>query len=272
MPELDTEPIDDQQIGEPQADEQPEGPDEPDGEDVTQDETASLWDKAMGDLGMDYNELSPEAREKVVLRRLAAQAESTAATEDEGNAEPSTDGSEDQPPPMSDLPRVDLDKFKGQVRDAIENVDGDALADALLQLVRDNDAFTEFVGRALQGQDAAIDAFKTEVQRPSRFQRAVQTVPGATEADISAAGKLLASGDAKDEVNALKLAVFNRQAEQHAATGPSASDQAKRKARAIKADSQSRSATGGDPEERIPTTEHGWADFLRRRERAKAKG
>lgn len=257
----DGQPDETQEIDGQSEGQEPEGEES---EDQTEPSEAQLlWEKKNGDLGLNYKDLTPEQRELVALKRQTAQPGDRPAKEDSGKAASSTDAAEDQTPPVAQLPRIDTDAFRAQIIEATESMDGAAMAKTMLEAVQTTDSLAEVMLAALKEQDNVIASLRADIQRPGRFKDALSQVPGATEADFANAGKLLANGDVTSEVAALKLAAFDRQAEAASVKGSSAPARAKRKANAITASSQSKSASAGEPERRIPTNATQWEERLK---------
>jgi len=225
------------------------------------DENQEMWSKAVPDLADEYESLDPDTRQRILLKRLAAQSAGEATGVDTSK-DTSTDDDTQKPsrPPVPKIPQVDLTKLHDAFAKSFD--EGDP-APAVAEIAKAMEYVNGVAQLAFQAQQevgeslAAMGGRLDEFSLPTQFQMAMPQVPGAKDGDMASAKELLRSGEAKNPVTALKLAVFNRQMELGSAKGkPSPSDAAKRKARSIRASRESGGGVSdGVPVKRIPETD-----------------
>jgi len=238
---------------------------EVEGEPVAEpDETTQLWGQVAPEVASEIQSLTPEQRERILLKRLAAQSrgDDPDGTPD-GNVPPQT-VTEPPKPPVVDIPRVDADAIRTELASEL----GDNAATLLMKYIQPSiqaiDGMSRLVAGALKEQDDRLGKFEGTlrgVTLPNEFRAAMTKVAGASEGDFAAAQKIFDRGDAKTPELALKLAVFERGAEIAASRRPS--DEARRIAAAASAARGSTGGTrGGTGRVRIPVTEDGWRTLL----------
>ena len=233
-------------------------------------ELEALWNDALPELAGSRDSLTPEARDKLLLKRLAALSQSRPTTGDQAEGPSPTAGTEAEAPLVAELPTIDAQAQQAAIESAMENGDGVALA----KVFTEQRAYVEGLGRLVHGslkdQDEAIGALGTEVRMPGQMREALPNVRGASEADMLAAMKLLASGEVKSPEVALKVATFNRQSELAAATEPtaSASEAARRKAKGLAASRLAGDSVRGSQPAREPiiVNQQQHAEAMRREE------
>ena len=233
-----------------------------------------LWAKVAPDLADSIKDLSPEARERILLNRLAANAEQkdTPATsvKEVANDAPNAGG-----PSASEVPTLDYERMTKTLSDIVGEQEGPTMMKEIFDpTLRYVHGVAARVIEALGEYDKRFTEYEGKLssfEQPRKFQSALPNVRGAVEADIAKAQQIYASGEAKTELAALKLAVYERQAELDKAKGAKpASEDARRRAQAIAAsDHTGSSRKGGVPEYRIPTTVNDLADLMRAEESRK---
>lgn len=259
---------------EAQTEEQPVEPDattEPeagDGETERDERVRELWGQALPELADNYTELTPEAREELVLKRLAALAQANGATEDT-DSDTSTSPEKPGPPSVNEYPDPDLAAIEQAVTRAFDEGDAESLAELLKNVVGWVGETVRTVDGVIQGYDRDI----RDIRLPNQTESALDSVPGAKREDIAKAVELLKKGEVRDPQTALKLAVFNRQTELAAASRPRrpVDEAARRKARAIEADAAARTGSPGDVPLRIPNNPQEERQFLEALEEASKK-
>ena len=232
----------------------PEGAEQP-----PEDESRKLWQEHLPELADSYDELSPEAREKLLLNRLAATTASGPSTgEESGKPESPAGEPEARTPSTVQIPELGLDDFESSLAEELQDRAAAQLIRRKIQILAD---FVQGMGglvvRTLDDQKGTLAGFEKQlsgVTRPNSVREAIKAVPGATEADAASAVQLLESGEATSPEAAVKLAVFNRRAEVEKATPRGkASDEARRKAAALAAARRGGSSRRpGERAQRIP--------------------
>ena len=203
------------------------------------DPNAEIIRELFPELAGDWSELKPDVQRNVLIKALAA-ARASKATErgnsDEALSESSQVASQ---PSARELPPVNRDAIrKSLVTFYGEDDEADAWMKALVDPLF---AYVQGFGKqALDAIDESARTMKTfgqslsSVTEPNQLRALVPRVPGATEAHIPAARKLLESGDATTMETALKLAVFETQSVRQASANE-ASEEARRRAAAMAA-------------------------------------
>jgi hypothetical protein len=225
------EQIAEQLNAEPVA-EQPEAPIEEQPEDSNSNK--ALWAQIAPELADSFEELSTEAREGILLRKLAQTADAKATTED-GTAGP-TDGKTDTQTPVVEIPNLDREALISNLKTAVDANDGESAVKMIDKVFEWSDATMRVVGGAQREMLEEMQRMREEfrgVTEPAKFSQAVARVPGAKETDIPKAKEYLKNGDAKTFDAALKLAVFDRN--QAVAQGKKPSESAQRRAGAVAA-------------------------------------
>uniref|UniRef100_A0A6M3IRR7 Uncharacterized protein n=1 Tax=viral metagenome TaxID=1070528 RepID=A0A6M3IRR7_9ZZZZ len=250
--------------------EQPEG----ETEETEEERVSELWGKVVPELADHIKDLSPEAREELLLKRLAAQ--STGETAAKGTKEAGPSGQQTETPPVLEIPTFDPDGFLKGVESALETGNAEALSDAFRKQIQWNQAVMQVVNGAVQETRNDVQRLRkdvTDVRLPNDFRNAIPKVKGATEADITAARKLLEDGSAGNVSAALALAVFARNNEVESATlKRKPSEAASRKAKGIAASRHSGGNTSmGQPVPRIPMGQDDYKQMLREAEEANRK-
>lgn len=243
-----------------QQEEQPQEPSELD----------ALWDKTLPELAGSRGQLTRDAREQLLMKRLIALPESRPRTEDQAARPSSTTEAEAEAPSVAELPTIDAQAQQAAITEAFENQDPAALAKAFTEQRVYVEELARLVHGSLKDQDGAIDALGRTVRMPNEMREALPNVRGANEADLTAAMKLLDSGEVTTAEVALKVATFNRQSELAAAEQPqpTASEAARQKAKGLAASRLAGGSVRGSEPVRhlIPTTEKMVADDMRREE------
>lgn len=243
----------------PETDETPE----------TDEAADKLWDETLPELAGTRGQLTPDARERLLAKRLAAQLQSKPTTGADATGPAPTEAADAGALPVAEIPAIDAKAQREAIGKAFEDGDSGALADILDQHRAYVDGMGKLVYQAVQEQKTAIGDLGTglkELRIPTQLKAALPNVKEATDADLVAASELLASGEVKKPETALKVAAFNRQSELAAAKGPkaSASEEAKRKAAGIAASrvGAASSRAGEVVRQRIPTSQQDMEDLL----------
>ncbi len=269
----DTEVVEDEQaVTDPVPDEavdQEQLPPEDGQEDAEQDGADDLqeqWNEVAPDLAEHIKDLSPEAREGILLKRLAAQSGGAPPDGDDPKVGVATEGQETRTPPVPDIPQIDSERFVSDVKQAFDDGDSKALGNSIAEVLRYVDGWTRLVGGAwkeAENKMAGLETKFTKATRPAIFRQALAGVRGAAEGDIAAAEAIMESGEATTPQAALSLAVFKRQNELAGTNKRKPGDDAKRRAQGVAA---SRSSGGsrqkGHPVQKIPQGEKGYAKLL----------
>lgn len=221
---------------------------------VQEDAAQALWAEVVPELAEAYQELSPEAREQVLLRRLAAKPAAALPTEDAPARESSNGEPKPQEPSTYTVPEPwNVDEALSQIAYSLENDPPEKQAQVIVNVMKKNIDYVHGYGRLLLGvreeSDRKLTGFEKQllgVTRPGQLGALVAKVRGATAADVTAATALLESGVTSDMTVAMKLAVYNRESEMTTAkTEPSAAAQRKAAAlRAARASGANRAAGG----------------------------
>jgi len=229
----------------------------------------ALWDEALPDLAGAFDEMSPEARERLLLKRQAAQPQNKPTTEEAPTGPSSTAEAEAEAPPVAEIPAIDAKEQQAAIEKAFEDQDGPALAAVLERQRQYVDGVAHLAYQVgLDNGKAITDLSKGQkaLRIPGEVRDALPTVQGADKADLAAAAELLASGEVKTPELALKVAAFNRQSEIETAKGakPTADQEATRKAKALAASRAGApsSRTGAVTQQRIPVTQQALEDML----------
>ncbi len=215
-------------------DSQPESPGE--------DSSSDLWRQVAPELADHVNDLAPEAREGILLRKLAAQAAERTRDPDSPQGGPPNaihrvgdpgagpkDKSAGGRPPVLEIPELNVDRMKVQLTEAFGADAAEAVAKSLAPTL-------DYVQKLAQAAHAAIQENTGQLREltvPQELERALPKVPGATRGDIAAARAILDEGTATTYEAALSLAAFNRQAQMRRPI----SDDARRRAASIAASS-----------------------------------
>jgi len=228
-------------------------------------ETRDLWNQVAPDLADSVGELSPEARERLLLKRLSASAASKAAKADDSKESSATDGTQSHQPTI-DAPVLDPGAMKAAIAKAMEEGDSAGLADMFEKVVNYNAALGQLVLGAIGESNTKLNRFESslsELTVPAQLRALVPTVRGANDSDIARAKEVLGSGEATTPQAALKLAVFEREADE-ARPAKSASEAARKKAAALRASSFGKggSSAGQPALQRVPRTEAEWAAMM----------
>lgn len=265
---------------ETQPDTQPEPATEPEPE-VAETESVDdrkLWESVVLDL--PYDDIDSEARTRVLLKRLAAQAAKPSAepTGAEGTVQA---GEARSQPPVPKVPTIDHKGLLAEAKRAIE--EGDALG--LTTLLQQHLDYTDGIGAMVadllekhEGRVGAVERGLKDLSVPMQLRVVLPNVAGAVEADIAPARKLMESGEVKTAQTALKLAALDRKAEIEASAKPkpkrSASEEAKRKAAAIQASKEGRPSPqmGGPALPKIPRNAADYADVFKKDQERQAQG
>lgn len=278
MPEEDTKNPEPQPGPEPEPTKEPEPTPEPTPEPEPVDEDRKLWESGMPDL--PYDDIDPEARTRVLLKRLVAQAAKPSAepTDAEGVVEA---GEARSQRPVLKVPAIDSKALLAEVKRAVEEGDALGLTTLIQQHLEYTDGIGAMVADLLEGHEGRVKAVEKglkDLSVPMQLRVVLPNVAGAVEADIPAARKLMESGEVKTAQTALKLAALDRQAEIEASATPkpkrSASEKAKIKAAAIQASKEGRPSPqmGGPALPKIPRNAAEIAELLKQDEQRQAQG
>lgn len=224
----------------------------------------AMWEEIAPELASELNELSPEARERYLLKRLAAMQAAKAANVDESAEDTTTDnGNKTARAPFVEIPTLDQEEIVSVATKAIEDGEVGDLANLLVKYHGYVKGMASLVNSALEEQDGKINQFA----KPAQIRAVIGKVKGATEDDVASALKLLDSGDAGTPLAALKLAVLDRYAE---TSGREPSP--KRRAAGQRASlASATSRREGAPAIRIPTSPEEEKDAMRLEEEAARK-
>lgn len=227
------------------------------------DEMRALWDTIVPDIG--YDDLSQDARIKVLLKRQAASAAGTAAKDGESATTADKPASQ---PPVPEFQPVDVDKIRSNL---VSTFGDEAQANAILEPIEAALKYINGMAQLVQGRSIEIENTLLTFALPQEFRKLVASgaVKGATEADVDEATSIYRSGDVRNKETALKVAMLNRAA--NSSQPRTASDTAKRKAESFIASQQ---ATPGSskttaPLTRIPQTEAEWREAMKREQQSK---
>ena len=238
---------------------------------VQEDAAQALWAEAVPELAEHYQDLSPEHREEVLLRRLAANRAAALSTEDAPARESSNGEPKSQEPSTYTVPEPwNADEARTQIAAALDDDAAKVLVDVLKKHADYIHGYGRLVVGAIQESSGKLTGFEKQllgVTRPGQLGALVAKVRGATTADVTAATALLESGVTSDMATAMKLAVYNRESELVTAkTQPSVAAQRKAEAlRAARASGTNR--TAGGRQFRPPETENDYKELLEAQER-----
>ena len=233
---------------------------------VQEDAAQALWAEVVPELADAYQELSPAAREQVLLRRLAAKPAAALPTEDAPARESSNGEPKPQEPSTYTVPEPwNADEARTQIAAALDDDAAKVLVDVLKKHADYIHGYGRLVVGAIQESSGKLTEFQKQllgVTRPGQLGALIAKVRGATASDVPAATALLESGVTSDMTVAMKLAVYNRESELVTAkTEPSAAAQRKAAAlRAARASGANRAA--GGREFRPPETENDYKQLL----------
>ncbi len=227
-------------------------------EEALDDGQDELWNAAAPDLAESRADISPEALNRILLKKLAAKSTGDSTNGDNTNGQVASDGSESGTPPVWEMPTLDRDAVQRDFKEAIEEGDGEKAA-ALLGGVMDYQVkMSGLVSGALRAQTSEI----VKITRPAQLRKAMTSVSGATESDIPRAQKLLDSGDAGNDLAAMRLAGAERR-EEIGSVQPSGG--AKHKAKGMMAAKQAnRGQRGGAPVQKFPENEQDLVEIYKR--------
>jgi len=217
---------------------------------VQEDAAQALWAEVVPELADAYQELSPAAREQVLLRRLAAKPAAALPTEDAPARESSNGEPKPQEPSTYTVPEPwNADEARTQIAAALDDDAAKVLVDVLKKHADYIHGYGRLVVGAIQESSGKLTEFQKQllgVTRPGQLGALIAKVRGATASDVPAATALLESGVTSDMTVAMKLAVYNRESELVTAkTEPSAAAQRKAAAlRAARASGANRAAGG----------------------------
>lgn len=232
---------------------------------VEVDESAELWKQVAPDMAEDIASLSPEARERILLKRLAAQPAGEAATGIDPNGVVPTDSRKPTEPPVPEIPSVDVDAMRQDLAATFGEQEAAVMVKWLEPSLNRANAQVALMAGAMREQDSLLKRFEATlrgVTLPSELKLASAKVPGAKDTDFAEAQRILDRGDAKTPEVALKLAVYERTAA--LAAGKRPSDEAKRIAAAAAASRDSRgSVRHGAPAVHIPTSQGALEEMMR---------
>lgn len=249
---------DDSQQAEPEPDtgQEPEAADQG-GEDNALQEA---WEQVAPDLAEHISDLSPEAREGILLKRLAAQTAGAHPNGDQSQGDVADRDAQPQSPPAVDIPSYDPERLVAAAVQALDDGDSEAFGKVMREQFESVNAVIRMVGNAQSEMGVKMDEMGgtfTKAMRPAQFRKVLSDVQGAAESDFAAAESILDSGEAASATSALKLAVFNRQQDISVPQGR-ASDTARRKAAGVAADRLSGGPrTTGQAVTRIASTDDG---------------
>jgi len=221
-------------------------------EPAAEDPNNTKWSELLPELANSREELSTEAREGILLERLAALTRGKQATSDDetnGESLPTDQRLVSDAPPVTEIPDVDYERMTDALTDDL----GEASANVITKFMKVLDGrIGGLAGLVVKSLDE-YGGELTSYTRPQKLRAMLPGVPDATEPDIKAAVKLLSAGKVRSEEDALKLAVYNRQAEIGKAVRKP-SESARRKAGALAASRQSGDTrrSGRTTAQRIP--------------------
>lgn len=221
------------------------------------DESQELWEKVAPDLAEHIKDLTPEAREGILLKRLAASSEGKPSS---GEEQPS-EKAQSRKPSAAEVPIFDVDKLVAAATKALEEGDVKGWGDSVRETFSSITKLAVLVHDAQEELQEKMDEMYNETIRPSRIRKEIPNVPGATDADIAEAESIYDSGDATTPIAALSLAVFKRQQE----TGASRKvDTGRRTAGVTAGRTSGASRVIGQPTGKLPRSMQDVAAMLRR--------
>lgn len=231
------------------------------------------WEQVAPDLAEHIGDLSPEAREGILLKRLAAQAAGAHPNGDKSQGDVADRDAQPQSPPAVDIPTYDPERLAAAAVQALDDGDSEAFGKVMRETFDTLNGVIRMVGNAQDEMGVKMDKMGgsfTKAMRPAQFRKVMSDVQGAAESDFAVAESILDSGDATTAISALKLAVFNRQQDISVPQGR-ASDTARRKAAGVAADRLSGGPrTTGQAVTRIASTDDGsMRDLLTKEAEAK---
>lgn len=246
-------------------------------EDAKKEELRELFAEAVPEFASEYDELSPEAREKLLSKRLAALSTGESAQAGQVNDEtPGKTGQEPEKPPIAQPPPVDIEQMQKSLGEHFDPDQARVIMEVVGPTLRHANETASVLGGALleaHGRLDNMDKGLSKVRAPIELQRALKEVPGATEADFPAAEELVKSGEVQSYKTALKVARSDREAELRSAKKtPTASASSKRAAAAIEASRAGGTSPDGGQTAvtRMPETQAELAALMEAEEKAKA--
>jgi hypothetical protein len=226
---------------------------------ATDDDSAALWHQVAPELADHVNDLAPEAREGILLRKLAAQAAERTRDPDNPQGTGPKDKSAGDRPSVLEIPELSVDRMKAQLTDAFGADAAEVVAKSLAPTL-------DYVQKLAQASHAAIQENTGQLREltvPQELKRALPKVSLATEGDIPAAAAVLKDGLATTYESALSLAAYRRMEATQRTQRP-ISDDARRKAAGIAASSHaSPQHRASEPRIPIPQGLEGYREVYR---------
>ena len=238
-------------------------------QETTEQETSvnlEKWEKVAPELAGHIKDLSPEAREEILLERLAAKSADATSQNGSSQSEATAQGQEAQTPPAMQTPSIDPESIVNDIGTAIEDSDSAAAKRSMQQIIDYIAGTTSLVNEALtenQQEMAALRRNVSDVTTPAEFERLARTIEGVELSDIPSAIQIQQTQAGTSIEAALKFAALNRYTSKNSKTKPPAGEDAKRKAAAIAASQQSGGPRAvGSQVGTIPMNEQGYRKML----------
>jgi len=209
----------------------------------TDDALTALWSQVEPNLADHIADMSPQAREQYLLRRLASGQSAARSAEDAEKTSGSGDSTDaEDAGPVVDIPNIDPSAVARELRTAVEEADGEGVERSMLQMANYVHSMLALTDKALQEQSQVMGDLRgtvREISVPNKMRQLLKSdarlSQSATEGDIPEALRLLNDGEVKSERAALMLAAAQRNAEigpKPKASKRTASEEARRKAKA----------------------------------------
>jgi len=218
-------------------------------------EAQSLWRQVAPDLAEHIQDLTPEAREEILLKRLAAKDEGKPAKGDEAKGDVADGRVQSRRPSAVEVPQFNVDELVDSAKNAIDTGDSEAWGRNVRKTFDSLTKLAILVHEANSELQAKMNEMYDEAIRPSRIRKVLPDVKGATDGDIASAERIYDSGEATTPKAALSLAVFRRQQDISASRKAGA----ERRSAGIAAGKTSAGPrVAGQPMGRIPRTPEEW--------------
>ncbi len=240
MPDDEPQVIDDTEIVEdvepdPELEDEPE-PDaelEAGPEPETPSKAEQAWDKTVPELAGQYTELAPDQRESILIKRAEVPPDKPPTVDAPSEAVPTGQEPKAEAPPVIDVPDFNVDRIKTGLTESLSEREAALVADTFAEMRDYFKSMGQLVVATVDQAKLDIGEFRTDLTRYSRPQKLLAlmpAIPGATDADVKSAEKILEGKEVTTEQAALELAVYRREVEVKSATPES-----KKKGEALRA-------------------------------------